>query len=189
MAVAPGEVALRVGAQNRLARQDLVDVLADGADVLPHSGGAVAALEDDHVLLEHFDARGLLVHGGHHGDAELLLDSLADVAAGDGVTAGLERGTRDEEVHRLVLEHLHDAADRFLGIRAHEVVAADDRVRDLCILQRSVVGQAGTDRAFDNEGLLIGFILAADTAEKLIQIQNHIFHVSFSPFCNITFRP
>ena len=95
---------------------------------------------------------------------------LADVAAGDRVTAGLEGRACDEVIHGLVLEHLHDARHGFIRVGAHEVIAADNSVGNLSVLQSRVVGKAGTDGAFHDEGLLIGLILAADAAEELIQI-------------------
>ncbi len=101
------------------------------------------------------------------------MDEVCDCGAGDTVAAGVERGTRDEEIRFFFFNHGEDGLCGFFQILVEPGVAADDGGRDLGFIAE-VLCERKTRAyvSFTLFGREIGHVFAADLAEELVNVMN-----------------
>jgi hypothetical protein len=116
------------------------------------------------------DAGILEIHRGHSRDAHGR-GARAGLTAREPVPAGVERGSRDEDVRPLSAERAFDLDTESVEVRRRAVVAADQRRDDASGVAKLLLKtDAGPDRAFAYREREVARLLAANAPEELIQI-------------------
>ena len=170
---APLVVAFHGGTQDLFTLGKLLGQSSHHRHGLAHVSGGVAGGDDEQILAEHVDAGVLHVHTGHHGDAQLILHSLGDGAAGHAVTAGVEGGAGHEQLRLVLGDHVQQLGGVLFQVGAEVAVAADRGGNDLELIAQALLqSSTGANDAGTDLGGNIGLLLAADLGEELVDVVN-----------------
>jgi hypothetical protein len=95
----------------------------------------------------------------------------AGLTAGEAVAAGVEAGTRDENVRLVLAQRLLDLGAKGLTVGGRAVVAADEGRDDgPRVAQLLLQARAGADRPLlDGKGVIAG-LLGSDASEELVEV-------------------
>ena len=146
---------------------------------LAHAPDVILRLNDVGASPEEVNPRILLVHSGDGGYLKLLLDDVADLAAGCAVAPGVEGRPGNKKVGLVVLDEAKGLLGRLVQIFSEVVIAAEHRCHNLAPLTQGLLQHLSRpDGPLFGLGLDISRLLAPDSSEELVQKMHNpkLFH-------------